>query len=405
MLLSLASQYAVAASFQLHEQSVTYLGNAFSGTASTAEDASTNYYNPAGLTKLKNPEAVLSGIYVRANVKLYNAHATNDIGGNLGYGITDHPKGNAVIPGVHLSANLNNRWSVGFSVVAPFGLNTRYSSTSIARYMSTKSKINTVDITPAVAFKFNEQFSVGAGFDAMYVTATLDQALFFGVTEGYIQNTAHAWTYGYHVGGIYQPSCSTRMGLVYFSSFSPTLKGHDYTLGFPSAVPPTTLRAQIVLPERLVYSITHNFSDKWSGMADVEWVHWSKLQHLFLQYNTGIGSYYKLENKNTWRVALGANYKYTDNFTFKGGLAWDQSPVQQQYRISALPDSDRYWIAVGIKFRMNKYAAFDVGYSHLFFKTCTIQQTANFGALQHVLTGNYKGSADLVGMQLTWNFV
>ena len=41
-----------AAAFQLLEQSASGLGNAFAGSAAVAENASTVYFNPAGMTQL-----------------------------------------------------------------------------------------------------------------------------------------------------------------------------------------------------------------------------------------------------------------------------------------------------------------------------------------------------------------
>ncbi|HSX20724.1 MAG TPA: OmpP1/FadL family transporter [Gammaproteobacteria bacterium] len=405
LLLCFTSQQAFAGSFQLHEQSVTYLGNAFSGTASTAEDASTGYYNPAGLPLLKNPQIVVSGIYYHGTIKLYNAHATNNLGANVASNPTSWPVSSALVPGVHLSANINKNWSVGIGVVAPFGLSTKYNSTSIARYMATKSEIQTIDITPSVAYKINCQWSVGAGFDAMHVKTVLDSDIFFG-SEGYVKNNGHAWTYGYHLGVLFQASKDTRMGLVYYSLFNPHIHAKVSTLGYPSASKPTSSSSTVNLPDRIVYSITHMYSDQWTGVGDVEWVHWSRLQSLTVNYNNNTATYIPMFGKNTWRVSLGANYKYSECLLFKGGIAYDESPIRTVYRIAPLPDSDRYWIALGVKYKVYKQLSFDVAYAHLFFKKCSIQETGTVnGVVRQTLYGNYKSSADLVGIQLTWNFV
>ena len=48
-----ASTLASAAGFALIEQSASGLGNAFAGAAATAEDASTVFFNPAGMSQLR----------------------------------------------------------------------------------------------------------------------------------------------------------------------------------------------------------------------------------------------------------------------------------------------------------------------------------------------------------------
>ncbi len=43
---------ALASGFAITEKSVKGLGNAFAGAAAVAEDASTIFFNPAGMTRL-----------------------------------------------------------------------------------------------------------------------------------------------------------------------------------------------------------------------------------------------------------------------------------------------------------------------------------------------------------------
>lgn len=394
----LAWQHANAGSFELHEQNTTYLGNAYAGTASTCEDASTTYFNPAGLSVLKHSQLVASAIYYHGRIKLYDASARN-AGGVVSGSSTDHPRSNAVIPSVFTNARINKNWYVGLGVLAPFGLNTRYSGTSIARYLATKSSIATVDITPSIAYKFNEKFSLGVGFDAMYVHAILNAQTFLG-SQGHLYNTARGWGYGFHVGALFSPTANTSMGLAYFSVFTPTVKGTTSTLNVPT--PPVSVRATINLPDRIVYSITQRYSPKWSAVGDIEWTHWSRLSELRLLYNTGSVTTFKLQNKNSWRVSLGANYVLSDYWTIKGGIAYDQSPVQTQYRIVNLPDSDKYWLAFGLKYKIHRNLAIDAAYAHLFFKQCSINEVTTLG---RSIIGNYKNYADLIGVQLTWSFV
>lgn len=411
MLLSFVLQQVYAGGFQLHEQSVTYLGNAYAGSASTAEDASTTYYNPAGLKELANNQLVASAIYFYGSIKLYDARATNNVNSNVLANPTSRPSANALVPGLNLSANINKNWAVGFSVGAPFGLSNKYDATSIARYMATISSINTINLSPAVAYKINDKFSVGAGFDAMHIKAELFSAIHFAgptAPDGYVNNYGHAWSYGYHLGVLFKPTVETKMGLVYYSAFDPKLSGHVDTAAYPvtgSRPAPTTLTSDVKLPDRLVYSVTHQYSDSWAGMADVEWVHWSRLKQLKINYNTGGSSLENLQYKNTFRVAFGVNYKYSQPLMFKGGIAFDQSPVRAEYRTARLPDADRFWIGFGAKYKFNKYISLDAAYAHLFFKHATIAQVGTSPLDKKTLYGNYRSSADLIGVQLTWNFV
>lgn len=405
-LLLVITQQSSAAAFALHEQSTTYMGTAFAGTTSPLiPDASSTYYNPASLSDMRNNQMLLSGIYYYGNIKLYNATARNNLGAAVAANSVSRPASNAVIPGISLALRLNKDVVFGFSVNAPFGLNTRYDDTSIARYMGTISKIESVNLNPSLSYKINNQFALGAGFDAMRIKATLNSAIFYGV-EGYVNNTGHAWTYGYHLGVQYTPARDTRMGLVYFSIFNPHVTGTVASFGYPISPAPTLLNSDIKLPDRLVYSVTHQYNEHWEGVGELELTHWSRLSQLRINYNNGRYTQEDLNYQNTFRLALGANYHYSNAWLFKGGLALDQSPVKTAYRNVRLPDADRLWIALGTKYTLNKYLSLDAAYSHLFFKGASISERGVVpGDTAKRLYGNYKSSADLVGVQLTWNFV
>jgi len=396
------SPQVTASAFAVKEQSVTHLGNAFAGTASSATDASTAFYNPAGLVELKHSQAVVSATYVMAKLKLHNASARNTINQAVVGNNFAKPKSRALIPGLFLSWRLDDSFTLGFSVSAPFGLLTKYTNTDITRYVATESKITTVMYSPTIGYKLNDQFSVGAGFDAMRVKATLAGDVFLGANEGYLINRAHGWAYGYHLGILYKPSYITKMGLTYFSKFDVRAKGLANASNFTSS--PSTLITRVNLPDRLVYSVTHQYTDEWTAMGEIEWTHWSRLKSLRLDYNTGNPVTEYFFYKNSYRVSLGADYKYSQALTMKGGLAYDQSPIINAYRSARVPDSNRYWLAFGLKYMVNKNISIDGAYAHLFAKNAVIAQRAAAPS-QAALNGNYKNSADIVGVQLTWNFV
>ncbi|HNA80985.1 MAG TPA: outer membrane protein transport protein, partial [Thiobacillaceae bacterium] len=56
----LASQVQ-ASGFALIEQNASGMGNAYAGQAAVAEDASTVFFNPAGLTYLSGRQVVVAG--------------------------------------------------------------------------------------------------------------------------------------------------------------------------------------------------------------------------------------------------------------------------------------------------------------------------------------------------------
>src|SRR5690606_3534101 len=71
VLMGCMSSTAHASGFALLEQSASRLGTAFSGTAAAADDASTIFYNPAGLALLERSEllVVASGVSISSQFR------------------------------------------------------------------------------------------------------------------------------------------------------------------------------------------------------------------------------------------------------------------------------------------------------------------------------------------------
>jgi long-chain fatty acid transport protein len=409
------SNYAIAASFQIQEQNAKDLGTAYAGAASLGEDASTNFYNPAALTEVTGYNVALSAVALKAKFEL-NATTSTDTAGGAVPGVPGKVKysGTPVIPGLHISSQYNDDVTFGFSVVSPYGLKTDYPSDSLIRYAATKSKLQTINFTPSVAYKVNNELSVGLGLDFMQSKIWLDGIV--GIASG-LGGTTDAATsiygkdsnFSFHTGVFYKLSDKTQMGLTYHHQHSLHLKGdinaptNGALAGF--AATGQQAKASARLPASLRYSVTHQYDDKWTMVGDLQWTKWSVLKEIFISYNTnaGVASTQRLtfEYKNAWRVALGTHYKHNDEWTFKGGISYDQSPVNSNHKGVRVPDANRFWVALGAKYKINEAFTVDAGYSHLFFKNPGIIDIN--GARTVIGTG--KANANLLGVQLTWNLV
>ena len=64
---------ARAAGFALHEQGISGLGNAYAGAAAVAEDATTVWWNPAGMARLApGKHFSLGGAYIAPSTEFEN---------------------------------------------------------------------------------------------------------------------------------------------------------------------------------------------------------------------------------------------------------------------------------------------------------------------------------------------
>ncbi len=436
--MSCLSSQVFASGFAILEQNVTNLGLAYSGTAALAEDASTGYYNPAGLTRLGESEVVLSGILING-VFDFDATASNvSLLPNLpltGIDQSDDPGTLNYVPTFHLSKRIDDRWIFGFNVTAPFGLNSEYQENGIARYLATNSSIKSLDFSPSIAYEFSPCLSFGIGADALWGRAKLEVRNGAGnaALDGFQKNTAEGWGYGWHTGILWTPMETTRVGLSFRSHVNLHAEGNSEGLvpfAFGAIFGPaedqytlSRVRSDITLPETWTLSLYHEFNEQFAVTADAAWTNWSRFHTLRLRFEPNRGLVSPQGNTpgidtDTWehfkdarRIALGMIYTYDASWLFRIGTAYDQSPVRDDFRTARLPDSDRIWLAAGGAFTFNEALRVDFGYAHLFFDNSSINERAPFVAgsdtpiTRATLSGDYEGHADIVGIQLRYNFV
>ncbi len=412
------SANSYAAGYAVAEQSVTGLGRAFAGGAAIAEDASTVFYNPAGLTQLTNSQInqAINAIFPRADFDDEGSAVPNfgGAGGFSGQALTgggDTTDSIGIVPNLYLAHRLSDRAVVGLGVNAPFGLVTEYDSDWVGRYHAIKSDLLTVNINPSIGFKVNDKWSIGAGFNAQYIDLELTQAADLGARAGFpqaadgkVKLTADDWSYGYNLGATFQATEYTRWGLSYRSKISHHLTGDGkLTSAAGALVTKEKISGDVSVPESLSLAMHHQASDKLAIIADATWVRWSRFEELKIESAGILNSTKPEEWENSMRYGLGAIYQHSPKWTFRVGYAYEETPVPNpEHRTARIPDNTRNWIAVGASYQMSKHLILDAGYSHVFVKNPDINETDHNG---YTLKGKYDADTDILGIQMRWEFL
>lgn len=461
--LVLLCDFASASGFQLNEQSARKLGEAYSGTAATADDASIAYYNSAGLTRIREEQVVFSAVGAATNTHINADHATPNFTGarlpirpvsgiatrgglpstalvripgsvqDIGPGIA-RSRPLSLLPGLHYAKRINDCMVFGMSVAMPFGLDVKYKIDSVARYMSTRSAIRTYDISPSLGIALGNGFSVGGGVDFVHTLAKIDARVGYGAAQfdGLSESTVSRWAVGGHVGVLYEITDCTRFGVQYRSGYKaktqgtsiletpaipssivtlPNVRGATFaTLPIPSISTVKAVRANLRLPDSVVFSAHSNVTEEWALMMDVQWTHWKKFNEIRAFFDDGTVFTQRFDFRDTTRVAVGTHYQFDECWLGRLGVAYDRTPVKNaNLRTTLIPDSSRYWGAFGVQYRFTECLALDVGYAHLFFNHASINQGPPSWTLmpqsRQSIRGRYRSRADLIGLQLTWDLV
>lgn len=430
MLLALAvGGEAEAASFALMEQSGSGMGNAFAGGAAAAEDASTVFFNPAGLTRLTGTQAVGAAHLIVPSVEFTDRGSTSAAGTPMTGGDGGDAGTLALLPNFYLTLPLTPTIRFGLGVSAPFGLVTEYDPDWTGRYHATTSDLRTVNVNPALAFEVTERLSVGVGFNLQWARADLQSAVDFGsiclgqlgpgvcvplgltpqAADGYVRIGGDSLAYGYNAGVLWQATDSLRIGAHYRSKLDHELgNGRVDFGGVPAlfsaspAFADGAAGAKLTLPESASVSLYADLTPAWAVMADVTWTAWSRFESLDVTRPSGLVVTSAPQNyEDSMRYSVGVTHRLGDRWKLRGGLAYDQTPVQDAFRSPRVPDNDRVWLAAGVAWSPWSGGVLDLGYAHVFIDDTQVDLTA--GAAGR-LRGDYSGRVDLLSLQYTHSF-
>lgn len=424
--LMLMAGQAWASGFALIEQGGG-LGNAFAGGAAAAEDAGTIFSNPAGMSRLAGTQASTGGSIIVPSAKFSDTGSTGALlqtaGGNGG-----DAGGAALVPNAFMTMELDPALHFGLGISVPFGLQTEYDPTWIGRFQAIKSKIETINLNPSLAYRVNDRLSIGAGVSYQHISGELSSAVNYSAAafsaggsglltaiggpgvEGVstIKGSDVAW--GYNFGALFNVSPDTRLGAAYRSQMKYTLTGTVAFSGVPAALSasPTLANGDVILPITLPDSFSvsafHQMNSGWDVMADASWTGWSALKELKIDRSSGANVLTVPENwKDTWRVSAGANYHYSEQWLARVGVAFDQSPVPDAYRTARIPDSDRTWLSFGGQYKPSKAGRLDFAYAYLSVKAATIADDQAAGG-KGDLVGSYSSNVHILNVQYAHQF-
>lgn len=415
---------AGASGFQLIEQNASGLGNAYAGSAAVAENASTVFYNPAGMMELKDREASFGLTAIKPSFKFKDSGTSV---GLTGTGNGGDAGSWGYVPNGYMSLSYSKDLRFGIGIGAPFGLMTKYDKPWVGAAQSDTFDVKTLNINPSVAFRVSDKVSVGGGvnwqrLDAEYLrtaglNTTAQLLAGYGITSVNVQNSmsrlslgGESW--GWNAGTLIKLSPDTKLGVSYRSKVKYLAEGTATVTGPKVAfnqIFSSSVKAYITLPDTFIASLTHELNPNWQLLGDVSWTGWSSIPKIDIDRTSGAfkgqtAQTLDTQFRDTWRVAFGANYKLNDDWKLKTGIAYDQTPVKgEATRLVSMPDNDRLWLSVGAQWKVAKDSTLDFGMAYLHLKDAKIN---NNQLLQNrgTVSGTYQDKGFLFGAQYSAAF-
>ena len=397
------------------------LGQGGVGVAGVSEDPVSAYTNPAALTAVPGTRLMGELGYVNSRPSY------TDNSGNL----TGSKATSVLVPGFAASTLfMGGRLAAGVSAVTPYGLENHFGGDSPLRYVTTDSRLRVVVVSPSLAYKVNDQFSVGAGADyANTVEAQIDRKVNVTALNGLLgsgvggpdansrlNGNGDGW--GYHAGVTYRPNERHSLGLVYHSMIKIGLTGDVELVGLSGASASAgvfggpnfsvSAAAPLYMPQNVQLGYAFMPTEKWSFEADAAWYDWWQTRQLGIVYSgltatqanvLAHGNPQQYQPRKTINFGAGANYKWNDSLQARGGYYYQAASQAESNFNPAFMDLPRHALTAGAGYAFNKTVGMDLAYNAVFFHTRHI--TNGLDAAGVPLDDSFSNFAQIVSLSVT----
>ncbi|AOE65146.1 outer membrane protein transport protein [Pseudomonas corrugata] len=410
---ALASSHVFASGFALNEQSISGMGTGFAGRSSSADDASTVFGNPAGMSRLKREQVSVGAatLFAKSDISQTRSTFGGQQDGDM-VPVVTVPMGYYVNP-------IDEHWAFGVGFYAPFGLITDYGSGFAGRYFTNKSEVTTLTFQPTVSYAFNDRVSIGFGPTINRISGELSAMVLNpispGTNDGKLKSKGDDTALGFNAGILVQATDSTRVGMTYHSKVSYHLDnaktkvtgGVFSLLGVSGESYDASL--DVDTPESVDFSVTQQLNDDWTLYLGSTWTRWSRFKDITIE-NSGLpaalsgtlSSVTEEENwHDTWAHAIGASYQLNKQWVLRTGFSVDQSPTNNTNRSPRIPTGDRTVVSLGAGWTPVDNVTVDLAYSYLWEESVKVNDAS---ASRGAYSSKYKNSASGFGMSVTYKF-
>ena len=330
------------------------VGPALSGISARANDASTVFWSPAGITRIDQPELVMEASLV-AMASKFNVKESNRSGGDA-----DYDPSILMVPATYYAHPLNERWSAGVSLTAPAGFGNHYGNSWSGRYLADKSELTFVALTGTLGYQLTDRWSIGGGPIIMYTQSkSKTQVNNLVRPDGRVKIKEDGFGFGWQLGLMYDISDTARVGAVYRSALEPDLSGKpeftniDPLLGntlIAQGLYDKDVNVDLKVPQSVQVGYFQEFKDDWSFTIDAIWLDTSefKIEHLSVgpDHISLPGIF-----KDAWAVTAGLRHQYRPDLAFSVGALYMSSPASNNKRVLSLPLDRTIAVGAGVEWQ------------------------------------------------------
>lgn len=385
------------------------LGMGHTGVA-MSDSSEVVFFNPAGMSFLQKDLDITAGITLIDGVTKYQNAATNTAAES------DNPIGTPI--NLYVSKKHNQNLSYGLGVYTPYGNTAKWEKDWPGSHLVNEIELKTVYVQPTIAYKFNDQYSVG--FGPVYVIGNVEfnrnLSTSLSNANGDRSNVTveasgvNAW--GYNIGFLVKPNDKVSVGISYRSKIDLEARNEDADFqniptSLQSTFSDTTFNADLVLPAELTIGVAYNISDDTVFAVDMNRTYWGAYDNLDIKFNNAAGtvSLNPRKYKDANILRLGVQHTANDKLTLRGGVYFDNSPIRDGFYTPETARNDSIGYTAGASYVLSERMALDLSFLYLRFSEFDgsydhFDQSATLTSFG----GQYKSTAIAVGFGLNYKY-
>jgi long-chain fatty acid transport protein len=410
-ILLLCSSSALAGGLYLYELGTPDVGLAAAGYAARAQDPSTVFTNPAGMTRLERSglQVGIQPLYAHTE---FSPDSSTTTTGPDGDGSAWLPAGSIFY--VH---SLSPALKLGIGALGFFGLGLEYEDDWVGRYYVQEVTLQAFGVQPAVAYRVTDWLSVGAGVVALY--GVFDEKVAVNNIDprrgdGRLKLHDEDVAFQANLGLMVSPWKATRFGLTYLSEadldfedkpqFSNLGPGLEALLGAKGLLN-AKLNLGMTMPQAVMFSAYHDLTQRLAVMGNLGWQDWSRFGKVDVGIDAADTTSFTADRnyQDTWHAALGAQYRVADPWLLSTGIAYDSSLVDDEDRTPDLPVGEAWRFGVGAHYDWSQQLAFGLAYALVWMGD--LEMELNRGPLAGSVSGQYDDAAvHFLSFNVNWKF-
>jgi long-subunit fatty acid transport protein len=372
------------------------------GTA-VVNDATAAYYNPAALTLLTNVQIITLGSVASSRSRFTGKSIQSTTGFTQSGSSTSLTR--YYLPSFYLGMPTSDKITFGLAIVSDF-FNRNIEDNSILRYAQSGNSIRNFDLVPALGFKVNEFFSLGAGIALSHANFLLQPISGFpslNIPDAQSRNEADSNGLGGDIGFLLKPNHSTLIGFNYRSSVTYRFSGRSVLESNPEVIS-NNYYFNFWTPARSVLSINHFVTPSLGFIATVQRIQWSIFNNINIHgVAAKIGPQpiildatvpYHLHD--TWHFTVGSHYRITPKWVIRVAGNYNQTPGNGNYQISS---GDSVILGASMGYEIYKNIIIDCSFAHVFHQN----QNINIMTGRNFINGENSVSRDAFSLKFTFN--